>query len=617
MKGIFYFPPNWCHSHPDIGIPAVMPYLQEFDMEVCDLNVQYRIYQRSRENLDKCYERIGSAKSPGLSKKYDMIYRFLIENKVKVECILHDIERFTDLEEYMLTSLYERHLQLFHKTAYEKDDNIDLLRKISDMMEVIDDIEKNYYLDFYISYFKERDLSKTDVILVSLAGTQQMVSSFTLCRYLKKNYPNIRIIVGGPPFSKIIHQIDQNWRILFENIFDYIIIYEEEHTIPALLKRLKEHKDIESVPGCIYMQDGMVIKTAADESSVDITDDHLPDFSGFYLPSYNVPEVVLPYAAAGGYNGKERTLDDPQFECTDDFPIKSMEKVMDDLRVYQQRYGAKYIHFVDKEIPPDVIEEMCHAILEKKLDMKWSIRIKPSRQYTEKLCCLMKRAGAVYVCVEFCPPGVRMAGDKRSGTEDIELTLTNMKKAHIWTHCFLLNDFETEDYKSKWDTFGFVHHHKNIFSSIDMVNDFGNDIEYMGSPALEMQENGILGYLHQINFSSGFFYMRVFEREHLAFWMSEKQEFLNPVFLQREYLNKMMYNKNFLLKKVSDGKLYLYSLITEKFYVLPEQYEDIIEYFDGDTEWLDEWPQTQIPSDKESIVRFLIDELYGSTDVLL
>lgn len=72
MKSFFCFPPNWCNSHPYMSIPVIIPYLKDFDVEVCDLNIQYRIYQRSKENLDKCHAKINEFVSKKLEKKYDI-----------------------------------------------------------------------------------------------------------------------------------------------------------------------------------------------------------------------------------------------------------------------------------------------------------------------------------------------------------------------------------------------------------------------------------------------------------------------------------------------------------------------------------------------------------------
>lgn len=482
MKGMFYFPPEWSHSHPHMDIPAMMPYLREFDIKACDLNVQYRIYQRGRENLDKCLDRINEFMAEPLVKKYEMIYHFLIENKVRVEYILHNAERFVNPEDYLLTSVYEKNLQLFHKRAYGKEGNIDSFKTISDVMKAVDNKENNYYLDFYESYFREHSLKDIDMVLISLAGKQQIVSAFTLCGYLKKNYPAVKIVVVGKPFTKAIHKINQSWHIFFERLFDYIMILEGEYAVYDFVRCIALKEDINSVPNCIHMEKGTVIKNAAGAGAVDRQDGYTPDFGIYDLAAYNVPKIVLPYSIAGGRYWKKYSLFHHDFGYAGCLRSKSVERIVNDLCIYQEKYHAEYIRFVDEAIPPKVIKKICRAILEKKLKIQWFTNAKASRQYTKEVCSLMEKAGTVFVSTEM-------------------------------DACRFLGPY-------------------------------------------------------------------IFEKDHLVFWASEKQKACN---------------KNLLLKEVSDGKLYLYLLIAEKFYVLPERLESAIKLFDKNIEELEKHLQTKYP----------------------
>ena len=475
MKGIFYFPPNWSHSSPDVNIPSLMPYLQDFDITACDLNVQYRIYQRGRDNLDKCLERIKSSQSEALLEKYDMIYNFLVSYKVRVEYILHDIEHFVNPEKYMLTSLYESELQLFHKTAYEKDRDINLWETITDVIETTDNKEENYYLDFYENYFQEHSLDDVEIVLVFPAGIQQVVSTFTLCGYIKKNYPSVKIIVGGNPFTALINEIDQSWSILFEKLFDYILVYEGEYALPDLLRCIAGGQDVDLVPNCIHMQNNKVVKNAVDSRIVDIENSYLPDFGGYNLSSYNVPEIVLPYCMTRKCYEKKCGTCDKDYKCINGFRIKSVEKVINDLCTYKEKYHAKYIHLADEAIPSEVMEKICHVILERQLEIKWFTCIQESGQYTKELYALMQQAGVVFVS---------HSADTSSQNE-------------------------------------------------------------------------------QTSFLSYFADTYIFEKEHLLFWLAEKQDLLTDTDMQREYMEKLA-----------------------------------------------EYPQIRYWDDKDQVARFLSDELY-------
>ena len=75
-------------------------------------------------------------------------------------------------------------------------------------------------------------------------------------------------------------------------------------------------------------------------------------------------------------------------------------------------------------------------------------------------------------------------------------------------------------------------------------------------------------------------------------------------------MDKVQYNNKFLLKKVVDEKLYLYSLHTKEFYVLPRNFEKVIEKFNGNiTEVLQDSCMSEY-SNKSEVTKFLLDVLY-------
>lgn len=638
MRGTFFFSPNWCNSHPYMSIPCIMPYLKEFDIDVCDLNSKFYTYQRSASNLNKCYEKIKRIISGDLLAKYELIFHFLKEQSECVENIIHNINSMTHMEQYVLASLYNQELQIFLQIAYEESISLDSYKTIQDVLELIENENGNFYIDFYEDYFREHCLNDIDVVLISLAGTQQLISAFTLCRYLKQKFPCIKVIIGGNPFTKIANKIDESWAVLFEKLFDFVILSEGEYVIKDLLRCIEYKKDFKSVRNCIYMQDGKVVKNDLDFRVVDIEKGALPDFTGYQLTDYNVPKIILPYYVTRGCYWKKCTFCDHDFGYADCFRIKSIEKIVDDLQIYKDLYQVEYVHFVDEAIPPKIIEKLCYALLERKLEIKWFTCIKASKMFTENLCRLMKQAGAVFVSigVESCSQSVLNGMNKGISLDDITVTLKNMKKAHIWAHCFMINNFEGEDDKARWDTFYFIQNHKNLFTSIGMgnftlsrnakifescnlakdcetMNAFSNDVSYAGSTALPFERaNCLCNFYNELNFTSYFFGKYIFEREHLAIWLAEREEFLNEQYMKKEYMNQIFYNKKFLLKRVLNEKLYVYSLMTKKFYVLPKQFDSIIEAFDGDIKKLEDDSCLEVFNNKSDIFNFLLDELYAS-----
>lgn len=634
---LFIFPPNWCTSHPYMSIPCLLPYIRArgYSVQPLDLNIEYYKYTRSEQYIHKCYSKIRGVFDEKLLEKYNMIYDFLISNNEKAYRYMHSLDDFKEMDKYVFLGVYQWQLEYFKEVANANCKVDNSWSSISNLIEFTNDSSRNEYLEFYDSFFEEYEMYKYDTVMVSLAGTQQMLPAMTLCRYLKKKYPNIVIIAGGNPFTKIINRIDNNWISIFEDMIDYIVTHEGEYVLPALLDCINKKGDLSKLNDIIYYKNGNIMINPEGKRVVDIENGYAPSYEGYNLGDYNSPEIILPYYVTRGCYWKKCTFCDHDFGFSDCFRLKSTDKILDDIEIYRDKYGARYIHFVDEAIPPKIIEKLCSGLLERKIDIKWFTCIKASEKFTLDLCKMMKKAGCTFVSigVESCSQEVLDNMNKGITLSDIDVTLANMKKAGIWAHCFMINNFEGETDRNRWETFVYVNKRKNTFTSIGMgdftlsknakifpkikikqieeISDFSNDIVYRSETATSKDEAETLhNYYNSLNSTSEFMGRYIFEREHLAIFISEKYGFGNSNWVKREYLNKIQYNKDFLLKKVIGEKLFVYSLKTNEFYILPKQFIEVIEAFDGDIEKLLMHPAVSIFNNKEDIINFLLDDLY-------
>lgn len=639
MKALFLFPPNWCYSHPYLSIPCIIPYVkkEKIDVTVLDLNIICHKYFKSERFLIKCLHKICNSINQNLIKKYEMIYEFLRENADNVEDILRDHNKFLNYEKYIFAKFYEEELNIFKNVAYNPYNELENYKTVEDILKLTIDKDINYYIDFYEDIKEKYIKQDIDTIVISLAGTQQLVSTFTLCRLIKELFPHIKIILGGNPFTKIINKIDNSWKIMFQKLFDYILVYEGEYVVKDLLNCLEEQADICKIPNCIHLHKGQVTINNLDNRIVDIENAYIPDFRDYNLSMYSTPYVILPYYIERGCYWKRCTFCDHDFGFVDCYRIKSVDKVVKDLMEYKKVYNASYIHFVDEAIPPKFIEKMCNKFIENNLNIKWFTCIKASKKYTKELCDLMKKAGCVFVSIgiESCCQSVLDKMDKGIDIIDIETTLTNMYKSQIWAHSFMINNFEGEDYKNKWETFLYIYQHKAIFPSIGMGNftlsknakiydkiklseenmsmhAFSNNLVYTSDFAFNKEQSKILFKAYgNLNFTSYFFGRYIFEREHLAIFMENKNGFLNSQYLSKEVNNIIQYNKNYIITKQEKNRIYVYSLLNRKFYALPIQFQEILDKFDGDINSLLKENCISIFNNKNEIIRFFIEELYN------
>jgi radical SAM superfamily enzyme YgiQ (UPF0313 family) len=629
-----------------MSIPCILPYLKDngFEVSPVDLNLISSEYYSSKGFLDKCLEKIKKSYSDvKLVKKYEIIYDFLLSQRDYVESIIHNPELFVDYEKYIFAGLYQDELTRFRSIAYHEKGNgeaknlsLTNYKTVSDIITIINSSDINYYSQFYEDILDNYIDGNVDIVLISLAGISQLIPAFTLCKCIKERYPHIKIILGGNPFTKVINKINDSWEIMFQQLFDYILLYEGEYVVTDLFNCIKTHGNIFDVPSCIHYSNGKIIVNKIDTRTVDVENGFTPDFRSYNLKQYCSPFTILPYFIERGCYWKKCTFCDHDFGYNDCYRIKTISKIIADIKEYINLYDAKYVHFVDEAIPPAFIEKMCNAFIENNIQIKWFTCIKASKKFNKELCELMKKAGCVFVSIgiESCCQSVLDKMNKGIVIEDIETTLKYMHKAKIWTHSFMINDFEGETYKDKWETFGYINKHKDLFVSIGIgnftlsknakifnrielseedvpISDFTNDYSYKSKTSLdEVEYEALSNTYNNLNFTSKFFSRFIFEREHLAIFIGENENFINSRYLESCVEPIIAYNKKYLITYVEDKLMYVYNMMNKKYFVLPKEFMIPLERFDGDIEKLKRDEGMDVFINKDQVIDFILNQLY-------
>ena len=108
----------------------------------------------------------------------------------------------------------------------------------------------------------------------------------------------IHITVGGNIITRLQEELPKQERF-FTEIFDTAIMYEGEHALLWLLEALDGSSTSPSIPNLIY-RDGRGIHAEPEIHTEKMTSLPLPDFDGFPLDSYFVPDRIMPYLATRG-----------------------------------------------------------------------------------------------------------------------------------------------------------------------------------------------------------------------------------------------------------------------------------------------------------------------------
>ena len=231
-----------------------------------------------------------------------------------------------------------------------------------------------------------------------IIGITGVTSTFYLTKELaeliKKRFPNIKIVIGGPHASALPVETMES------KCFDYLVYGEGEYTFLDFVKG----KPLSKIKGIIYRNKGKIKVNPPRELIKDI--DTLP-----YPAIALLPNVGAYHPQAVSYRRKPcfsmiTTRGCPyhcQFCDHSVFGFKyrahSPERIFEEIKNLVKNYGVREIKFLDDNFCLDNkrIEKICDLLIEADFDLIWvcSGRVDMDLNLLEK----MKKAGCWQICV--------------------------------------------------------------------------------------------------------------------------------------------------------------------------------------------------------------------------
>ena len=194
-------------------------------------------------------------------------------------------------------------------------------------------------------------------------------------KWVRGNYPNVKIVIGGVHASFLIDHVFKNYEV------DYIVIGEGEATFKELCMALDEDRPLRDVKGIAYREGETVVCTEQREVVHNLDDILTPDLSyvseimkrsglGFILSSRGCP-VRCYFCSTASYWGQKVRMSSPV-------------RVVNEIENQVQNYGVSKIWFYDDAFNFSMkrVLEICDEILARKLNIKWAVscRVHPASQ---------------------------------------------------------------------------------------------------------------------------------------------------------------------------------------------------------------------------------------------
>lgn len=315
----------------------------------------------------------------------------------------------------------------------------------SDVMKSLDDFVSNPFIGFYASgALKLIKDGSYDFVGISVSGVYQVISAMTLSKLIKETCPSVKhISLGGNYITRLADILMKDGHPFFDHI-DSIMMYDGEEPLASLLEALDNGSSgLEDVPNLCYMQKGKLKKNTIVEQS--IINDTTPDFDGFNLSKYFMPELVMPiYSSRQCFNHCAFcTIPGATGGCYRKMPVSKVYNIMCALN---HKYGSRVFSFVDETFEGRRMSSLAKMIAEGEEEFFWHAETRFSPSLTAESLAAIYASGCrqIQFGLESYNQRVLNLMKKNTKIKWIDANISDCLSAGIPVHLFFMIGFPTE-----------------------------------------------------------------------------------------------------------------------------------------------------------------------------
>lgn len=311
---------------------------------------------------------------------------------------------------------------------------------------------KRFYLERLKNYLlKIIEDEKVDFVGFKLWAGDGFDWSMEIGKYLKKKKPELKIFGGGPQVD-----IFEHWIFEKGDFFDALCYGEGEETIIELVKFVKGQKKLKDIPNLIFIKEnGKVIKTERKYiENLDSIPIPLYDVDIYWKIEERIKMIVLDesrgcpnscyFCIHPKKSGKRRE--------------KSVERIIEEMKFYNNKYGIKLFRFAGSSTPGDLIVGIAEKILKEGIKVSYTSFAQPN-DFLNIDFNLLKKSGceALFFGVETANEEIlKKWMNKNVKKDDMKKVLKRCKDAGIFTIISLIYPAPFETEKTKEETINFL-----------------------------------------------------------------------------------------------------------------------------------------------------------------
>tara|TARA_R110000868_G_scaffold145181_4_gene365237 strand:- start:9854 stop:12043 length:2190 start_codon:yes stop_codon:yes gene_type:complete len=327
------------------------------------------------------------------------------------------------------------------------------------------------YIDKITLRILEEHLKNVQPKLVcfSIPFPGNLYSAFRCAQYIKANYPEIKIGMGGGFPNTELRSISDK-RVF--NFFDYITLDDGELPIELVIKSVLDPTSEAGYKRTFLLEDEQVVyKNNSTQPDYKQSQVGTPDYSDLLLNTYiSVIEIANPMhslwsdgrwnkltMAHGCYWGK-CTFCDISLDYIKVYEPVAAKLLVDRMEELIAQTSENGFHFVDEAAPPSLMKALALEIIKRRLTVTWWTNIRFEKNFTEALCQLLKASGCIAVSggLEVASDRLLKLIDKGVTVEQVAQVTHNFTNANIMVHSYLMYGYPTQTIQETIDSLEMV-----------------------------------------------------------------------------------------------------------------------------------------------------------------
>jgi hypothetical protein len=307
------------------------------------------------------------------------------------------------------------------------------------------------------------------LILISVPFPGNLYSAFRSAQFIKANYHEIKISMGGGFPNTELRQLKD--KRVFE-FFDFITLDDGELPV-ELLHNFVISSAVENHFKRTFLLENneVVYKNNTTKHDYKQSEVGTPDYSDLLLDKYiSVIEIANPMhslwsdgrwnkltMAHGCYWGK-CTFCDISLDYIKIYEPIAATILVDRMEELIAQTGENGFHFVDEAAPPALMREVALEILRRNLSVTWWTNIRFEKSFTQDLCLLLKLSGCIAVSggLEVASDRLLKLIDKGVTVEQVAQVTRNFTESGIMVHSYLMYGYPTQTVQETIDSLEMV-----------------------------------------------------------------------------------------------------------------------------------------------------------------